>query len=58
MTLDMLMDQVREAVTQLERENAELRRDVKRLADQNGDLCDQVHALREQLNDHEEGRNA
>jgi predicted RNase H-like nuclease (RuvC/YqgF family) len=50
-TIETLIEQVREGLAQLERENAILRRENDRLARENGELCDTVHSLREQIND-------
>ena len=44
-----ILTALREFVTQVEaneRECAQLRRDVERIANQNGDLCDELHELR------------
>ena len=49
MTLDEAMRLLDETARALVRENDELRSDVRRLAEQNSDLCDEVFALREQL---------
>ena len=40
---------VRSVADKLDRENAELRHDVKRLSDQNGDILDELHALKEKI---------
>lgn len=44
-----LLAPVRERIERLERENAELRAEVRRLAMANNDLCDELFEARERL---------